>query len=486
MERAREILLNLGSRPADKGFRSLRCHSRPPRLGLLLTGRKMRKVCAAIVSTFTCLVLVSQGTFQDAVARAPSRPNVLLILTDDQRVSSAAYHVMPKTMEIFREGGTKFRNGVVTTPLCCPSRASIFSGRYVHNHGVAGNEASNLDMSRTIQHQLRAAGYKTALSGKFFNLYSDNPPDFDRWAVHLRPALNDYFNAPFNVDGAVREVPIHATTFVKRRALEFLDSFEEQDEDPWFIQVSPYAPHTPATPQAKYADAPIPRWRQNPAIGERNVSDKPSFVQTATVEKGLVRDLRANQLRSLMSVDDLVADVFARLRELGEARTTLAFFLSDNGYMWYEHRLEGKRVPYNESVRVPYFVRWPGHESGGAVNPNIVANIDVAPTVYDATGVVPDYAVDGKSIWGTPRDHILLEHLDEHPQIPVWRALWNPTWEYIEYGNGGATREFYGSDDPRQLNNVYANGIAGDEPANEPLLKSQLAADSSCVAAACP
>jgi hypothetical protein len=127
-------------------------------------------------------------------------PNILIILTDDHPVRNDFYSVMPETMRIFREGGRHYTNGVATTPLCCPARASLFSGQYVHNHGVIGNIApGRFDPSETMQRELRAAGYYTALSGKFLNEWNSAPPDFDKWAMMLGQAR--YSNVDFNVNG---------------------------------------------------------------------------------------------------------------------------------------------------------------------------------------------------------------------------------------------------------------------------------------------
>ncbi|MBA3429894.1 MAG: sulfatase-like hydrolase/transferase, partial [Actinobacteria bacterium] len=138
------------------------------------------------------------GDFDPVSAQASARPNILIILTDDQRATGTMW-VMPKTRAIFGSGGTRYNNAVATTPLCCPSRASIFSGRYAHNHGVVSNaSAGALNQDLTIQAQLRRAGYRTAVAGKFLNGFPSSPPHFDRWAVHRG---RRYFDATFDLDG---------------------------------------------------------------------------------------------------------------------------------------------------------------------------------------------------------------------------------------------------------------------------------------------
>ena len=414
------------------------------------------------------------------------QPNVLIFVTDDQR-RRGTLKVLPKTMETFREGGTEYVNGVVTTPLCCPSRASIFSGKYAHNHGVKNNNgAPLLDESETIQAQLHAHGYRTALVGKYLNYAVESPSYFDRWAMMIDPP--HYYDGEFNLDGRRATVSTYSTDFLEHKALEFLDDFERSDDRaPWFMQVATWAPHIRPVPEPEYATAPVDRWRRDPANSERDRSDKPRWVRSVELERAKAAEVRRGQLRTLMSVDDLVAQVFERLRDMGEARNTLAFFLSDNGWSWYEHGLNRKRFPYDDSVRVPFFVRWPGRITAGAVERKVVANIDIAPTVYEAAGIEASYEVDGKSLFSSDRSSILIEYFPDPdvPFVPAWRQLWSPRRSYIRYPGTG-TREFYGPDDPWQIANVYRDGIPGNRPRNESRMDRRLARAARCAGAGCP
>jgi len=398
---------------------------------------------------------------------------------------------MRETMRLFRARGTRFANAVATTPLCCPSRASIFSGRYAHNHGVRDNDsATAFDPTKSIQAKLNANGYQTALAGKYLNLITADPPFFDHWAT-FADGRGGFQNEAFNVDGDIIPTAQYSTTFIRDMALSFLDGFEESDEAPWFLEVAPFAPHLPATPEARYADAPVPRWKMNPARAERDLSDKPSFIRDlASTDPGRTKRFRATQLRSLMSVDDLVEAVFARLREQGEARDTLAIFMSDNGFFWYEHRLAyGKYLPYDEAVKIPFFVRWPGHISESTVDRRIVANIDVAPTIYEAVGIEPDYVVDGRSIFSSSRSVMFLEFLfnPRLPQFPKWHSLWTPDSTYIRYYESERKpREHYAAEDPWQLKNTYRDGIPNNKPAGQTELDGLLQQYATCEGSACP
>ncbi|MDQ3991133.1 MAG: sulfatase-like hydrolase/transferase, partial [Actinomycetota bacterium] len=259
-----------------------------------------------------------------------------MIVTDDQRFDTM--NVMPKTVEWFGHGGARFTKAFATTPMCCPSRASIFTGRYAHNHGVTTNAgARNLDQDSTVQRLLRDAGYRTAFVGKYLNSWGGGipPPHFDRWTV-LPPAgpLGTYYRDTYNVDGNLQDVAAYSTDYLTSRAVEYLHSFEAQDDVPWLLYVSPQAPHLPAEPAPRHAGAKVPEWSPGPNVPEQNRSDKPPWVSSVETIPVLGELTRMWQLRTLMSVDDLVARVMGRMGKLGERNNTLAFFVSDNGVFW--------------------------------------------------------------------------------------------------------------------------------------------------------
>ncbi|MGH2777424.1 MAG: sulfatase-like hydrolase/transferase, partial [Actinomycetota bacterium] len=372
---------------------------------------------------------------QAPVARTNVDPNVLIIMTDDQRASWDGLKVMDNLQRLFGDQGTRFPNAVATTPLCCPSRASIFTGKYVHNHGVTTQKnATNMPQAWTIQYQLKRHGYTTALVGKYLNNWSGPKPHLD----HVRGGIfTDYYNR-----GGV-----YTTHAIRENSISLLKNFEAKDEKPWLMYVYPFAPHTPSIPEKKHEDAYVPPWRNNPARSEKDLGDKPLYIKNRAAKTSLTDEKRRrrNMIRTLYSVDDMISAIFKKINRLGEDNT-IAFFLSDNGWMWFEHRLDRKEVAYDDSVRIPMYVRWPGHVQGGVRDPRIVANIDIAPTVYDAADVTPQgYQPDGKSMFTSNRDHVLTEFRASNP----WRALWHPKWMYVEYDNG--FREYYGTDDPWQL-----------------------------------
>jgi arylsulfatase A-like enzyme len=406
-----------------------------------------------------------------------------VFVTDDQRADPDSYRMLDKTVGWFRRGGTQYTNMVVSTPLCCPSRAQILSGRYGHNtHVNRMNDEADLDTTATLEHDLKAAGYQTAIAGKYLNVPLVDPPYFDRWSIF--DPNKSYSHVRFNVQGRGKWIDGYLTTFLRRRALDYVSSFDQAK--PWFLYVAPYAPHEPATPERKYARDGVPPWREDPATGERDISDKPAYVRrfASSVSKNEVEAFREQQLRSLESADDLMWKVIDWV-QTNARRPTLVFFLSDNGYLYYEHHLTKKFFPYDPSVRVPLFVRWIDGPELPPTDARVALNVDIAPTVYDVAGLEPSYVVDGRSIFGADRRRYALLEFWRYRGLPAWRALWTPRWEYIEYP-GSPVREYYGRHDPSQLHNVYSDRRAGNEPRRGPILHRRLVHAVRCSGRSCP
>jgi arylsulfatase A-like enzyme len=457
--------------------------------GRLLVGG----VLVAVVALGAVAVAATRGAGGPAKpAGQRGRPNVLVIVTDDARAETL--EVLPKTKRWIAKAGVTYTNGFATTPSCCPSRASIFSGRYVHNHGVLRQQlADRLDQTTTLASELEDAGYATAMAGKFLNRWplERPPPGFDRYAV----ANGGYYDQTWAVDGTTRRVPTYSTTFIGDRALAFLDEREADDARPWFLYLATFAPHDPRVPEPKYAGARFPALDKVGPSAAAPVAGKPPYLAERT--DGRLTEaakVRTGQLRTLLSVDDLVDRVLGRLKAGGELDDTLLFFLSDNGYSWGEHRHVGKFVPYTESIKVPFLVSWPGRLPAGTSDDRLVATIDIKPTVLAAAGVRPrdGDVVDGRSLLdGRRRDRLLAEYWRDQanaPGIRDWAALRTPTWQYIEnydQPGGGTFREFY---DLRTDPGMDRNLLADDDPANDPpaSVAAELAAAQTCAGAGCP
>ncbi len=416
---------------------------------------------------------------------------------------------MPQTTDWLGAQGTSFSQAFITTPTCCPSRSTILTGRLAHNHTVRTNALSfGLDPRSTLSAYLQAARYETGIYGKFFNslpIYL-GPPYYNDWAI--TDTSGAYYGALWNINGNVRQVQTYGTQFVSDHAANFIASTEANDARPWFAYVAPPAPHRPFTPEPAYENASVPEWDPPPSVFEGDPSvdpggltDKPAYVQEAqgTPQEG--GQIRQEQLRTLLSVDDMMGRLHRELDDLGESENTLVFFISDNGFLWGQHRWIGKFVPYTESIQVPFYVSWPNTVQAGATSSRLVANTDIAPTVLQAAGIQPRelFPMDGHSLLDDSynRNRIFTESFNNPDPVartvPRWASIRNPQLQYVEYynraGSAVVNREYYDlAQDPYQLDNLLGDGDVANDPPPEEIdqLHEQLAQDEQCVGASCP
>ena len=454
---------------------------------------KVGLLCVVVAAVSALALSCTPDEVPARSQQEPARPNILVIVTDDQR-APGTLAVMPRTRRIFGRQGTTFSNAFATTPLCCPSRASIVSGLYGHNHGVHTNDdGRNLDQDTTIQAHLQEAGYVTGIAGKYLNRWDPkvDPPHFDRWAQWLS---GWYYDTLYNLDGDRRTIDTYSTDYIGRRARDLIESFESDDDTPWLLYVWPVAPHSPFVAAPRHEGANVPSWDGTPATRDKDVADEPAFVRDFQSSTKRARYVRRKQLRTLLAVDEAVGKIFGRLDALEESENTLAFYMSDNGFMWGEHGIVGKRYPYTESIRIPLLMRWPaGDVATGATDTRLVANLDVAATVADATRLPPDViaSLDGHSLLrGDERDRILIEQwADDESPVPTMASLRTAEYQYVEYYDSAGSiraRAYYDlRRDPWQLVNLLGDDDSSNDPATS-RIEAQLRADRSCRAGTCP
>jgi len=385
---------------------------------------------AVLLAVAAALVGVSAS---EARSQTPPRPDIVLIVTDDQRVDTMP--AMEKTLSAFGAAGTSF-DGFVSNSLCCPSRATILTGQYSHTTGVYRNGPPDGGWSAFQSHEgstvatwLHDAGYRTALIGKYLNNYDAAPGDYvpagwDSWWAFHGPN-GQYFNysVTTNDGGAPHQVTYgsaesdYSTDVIAEEDVAFIESTPA--DQPLFLYTTPFAPHGPATPAPRYvgshASDPI---QHAPSFNESDVSDKPAYIQgirpysSSRIAK---MDARARQQReSLEAVDDMVADIVEALGS--RVRNTLFIFTSDNSIANGEHRWDYKVTPYTEAIRVPFYVRYDaGGFATGTTAKGMAANLDIAPTIAAFAGVSPATPVDGVSLrrglaGRRARSELLLEH----------------------------------------------------------------------------
>ena len=444
---------------------------------------------------------------------------------------------MPQIRSLLIEEGTSFEQAFVSHPLCCPSRATILTGLYEHNHGVTNNLppdggfekfVSEGHEENTIALRLQEGGYRTAFFGKYLNQYPGDdpthvPPGWDEWYGKLdEQQLYDYgINENGEEVSYGSETEDFFTDVLSRQVTDFIRQAASEPE-PFFAHVAPTAPHSPATPaerhEGAFADEEPPR---PPSFDEEDVSDKPRQLENveriSDEEASNIDSYYRQRLESMLAVDESVASLVQELETAGELDDTYVFFTSDNGWFQGEHRIHsGKNRPYEESVRVPLLVRGPGVPVGSTVE-KLALNTDFASTFAQLAGVT--FPADGRSLVpllheepATWRSAILLERLPleaggekgggegkgpgkgeegktgpgDVPKVkigggsPAFKAVRTETHKYVEYANG--QEELYNLEsDPYELDNAY-------ESADSSLvenLKTKLEALESCYQGGC-
>lgn len=388
------------------------------------------------------------------------RPNFVIIETDDQRYDTMQY--MPKTQELIFDQGVTFEHGYITTPLCGPSRSSIFTGMYAHTHEVRDNfikEFTDITFAELLQQN----GYYTGLVGKYSNTWKGEPrPEYDFW-VSFSKGEHRYNNALLNVNGEwIRHQDEYITYTFGNYALEFIEKASKKWK-PFCLCLPFNAPHEPAVPAAvdKFIELELPE--RAPSFNEADVSDKPAWISKDGLlneeQIGELDTFRRAQILTLFAVDRIVEQLMNKLDEKGLLDNTVVIFLSDNGKLWGEHRLTSKNSPYEEASRVPFALRYPPLVPEAYTETIPVANIDIAPTLYDLAGIPIPEKVDGESLVGLLRgeenwrEGILIEGW---PGRGVYAAYHTGQYVYIE--TQGAVSEFYDlENDPYQMANQIDN-----------------------------
>jgi N-acetylglucosamine-6-sulfatase len=442
----------------------------------------------------------------------PSGPNVVVLMTDDQTVRDMT--PLRRTRRLIGRAGVTFTRSYVSYPVCCPSRATYLTGQYAHNNDVhclypwCGGGYGRLSQREYLPVWLERAGYVTAHIGKFLNGYGrerrpDIPNGWTEWyglIDHSTYRMWGYkiyengrartYGKPFREKPAQYQTDVlrgHAVRFIRRRA---------PDDAPFFLSLAFLAPHhesghtqdrtgklvRPAPRhRGRFANAAL---RRGANFNERDLSDKPWFIErwnrllTRRREAAITARMR-QRWESLLAVDEAIAAIVGELRRAGELDDTYVIFTSDNGYMQGEHRVPlGKMLAYDPSTQVPLLIRGPRVPSGRRTQA-LVGNIDLAPTILDATGASARRPLDGRSFLPYARNvrrrsvrPLLHETVGngargrantregrargEQPRVPAWRAVRTTRWLYVDYKGG--QRELYDlKRDPAQM-----NSLAGD------------------------
>jgi len=449
--------------------------------------------CCVLTSALALAQAPAPSTPLRASGAPTTRPNILVILTDDQRwdalgvvqreMGKEALFPWLRTPNLDRLAaeGARFSNAFVTTSLCSPSRASLLSGRYARRHQVLNNFTEYPNDLPSYPRRLKDAGYETAYIGKW-HMGEDNDaqrPGFDHWMSHR--GQGNYFDNEFNIDGTRRRIDGYYTTVVTDHAVEWIGRTHQK---PWLLVLGQKAPHGgPIQPEPRFARALDEFPVRTPVNYEnyRAADGKPSWLEqsldTWHGARGPLYDLKQHDafvrtyLATLFSVDESAGRMYEALRASGQLDDTFIVFTSDNGFVLGEHGRVDKRTMYEESIRVPLLVRYPRIARPGTVISQMVLSHDLAPSLLALGGGVPLEDVTGRSFVpllrgarGAWRDAFLYEYNYEKqfPYTPNVRGVRTDRWKYIRYPQGDGspdrfTAELYDLEaDPYEMRNLVA------------------------------
>jgi N-acetylglucosamine-6-sulfatase len=483
-----------------------------------------------------CLAVVFApgGTEAKKKGKKQKRPNIVLVMTDDQTVESL--RAMPIVDRKLADAGVSFRHNFASFPLCCPSRATMLTGQYPDNHGVRTNQQPSggyaefaPQSGNSLSVWLQRSGYYTAHIGKFLNGYgttspdTEIPPGWSEWYGSLDDpdaytggtytmygyTLNEngnlvhYGSTPDVVDPAIYQTDVYsakAEDFIRRRAPK---------RKPFYLSVAPLAPHAEsagacacagdnprAAPrhQGGFAAEPVPR---PPSFNEADVSDKPADIRNltpVTAPQAAAIDARYRaRLESLLAVDEMVGELVDALKDKGELDDTVIIFTADNGFFHGEHRVRnGKVRHYEESSGVPLIIRGPDVPKGKRRS-QLAANIDLAPTILDFADAQAGRAIDGRSLLPLieekrfePGRAILIEGFNNadtsDPDAVDIRYSAVRTNRYV-YAETGAEQELYDLlSDPFELQSRHNDPSLAEVEAD---LDALLARLTSCAGKSC-
>lgn len=479
------------------------------------SGRRWLLALGALIAGAALLVL---GGTEPSDADRDDRPSFVLIVTDDQTLESI--RVMEQTRSRLGARGATFSAAYVNFALCCPSRATLLTGQYAHNHGVLGNEPPGGGFERFEERRgsdnlavwMQGAGYRTVHVGKYFNGYGSEDPSFvpagwDEWYASTTPGQRAY-DYRLNQNGELIDYGTERADFkedvLSERAVEVIER-QVDEEQPLYLSLAYTAPHdggpNPSPqPPADCANAPKPPARHANAFDAEPLPRPPSFDEADTTDKPpgidglarlspreieqLTRRYRCT-LESLLAVDDGVGEIVSALRRSGTLADTYVIFTSDNGLFFGEHRIpSGKVRHYEEASRVPLLIRGPGIEPGTRIERPVI-NADLVPTVLAAAGVEPGLEQDGVSLLGALTGEARLPARDLLLETRTYSGIRAGRFVYVEHrrGTDRGYRELYDLNaDPYELENLAT------DPAYERVsarLGRRLAALADCAGESC-
>ncbi|KMS72020.1 hypothetical protein ACZ91_65065 [Streptomyces regensis] len=385
-------------------------------------------VPATVLATVLLGVVALTGCSAPAQTQEPDpkrKPNVVVVMTDDQWLESM--RVMPRTQRLIGDAGVTFDRHYASFPLCCPSRSTFLSGQFAHNNGVRHNYPPqggylNLDEQDTLPVWMQRAGYTTSHIGKYPNGYgyrdeTEVPPGWDEWRGSVDPTTYRMWGYRLNENGRlhsygashIEDPNLYQTDVYRDKGADFIRR-HAKTRKPFFLSMAFLAPHSENTGVGP-APRPAPRHEgafageslpTGPGFDERDLSDKPTFLQRRprldTADRARITESYRGRLASLQAVDEAVQKLIDTLRSTGQLDNTYVLFTSDNGFFFGQHRVHtGKYLPHEASSHVPMLIRGPGLPAG-LHSRELTNNVDLTATIAEIAGAEPGHALDGRSL----------------------------------------------------------------------------------------
>lgn len=441
----------------------------------------LNKIGCAGLLTFLPSRSKSETVFNLYEKKRNKPRNVIFILSDDHRYDFMGFLNKPtflKTpnMDRMAKEGAYLKYAFVTTSLCSPSRASIFTGQYSHRHGVVDNNVDIPEGTVFFPQYLQKAGYETSFFGKWhMGQDTSNPrPGFNKWISFKGQGV--YYDPELNVDGKTVKREGYITDLLTDYAINWLDK-EHTKSKPFFLFLSHKAVHAMFEPAKRhlglYNDVEL-EYPKSMANSEENYKGKPRWVKEQRYGWHGVDYMYHGQMdfdtfyrrycETLLAVDESIGRILDYLEQTGLLEETLVMYMGDNGFSFGEHGLIDKRHMYEDSQRVPFLALAPGFIQSGTVVKNLVQNIDIAPTVLELAGIKKPENMDGLSVvkllkgeetaW---RDKVYYEYYWERnfPHTPTTHGMRTEKWKYIHYHGIWDIDELYDlENDPDEMNNL--------------------------------
>lgn len=421
--------------------------------------------------------------FTSAIAQTNQPQNVVFILSDDHRYDFMGFHenapsyIETPNLDRMAAEGIHIQNAFVTTSLCSPSRASILTGQYAHNHRVVDNTSPIPEGTRFFNEDVSENDFETAYIGKWhMGEVDDNPmPGWDRWVSFRGQGV--YSNPTLNVDGERNRYEGYTSDVLTDFAIDWLKEQNQNKSKPFFLYLSHKAVHAefePAERHDGYFDDIIIEYPQTMDNTERNYRTKPDWVKEQRYSwhgvdypyHGQMNfdEFYRGYIETLLALDESVGRVLDYLEESDLAENTLVIYMGDNGFLHGEHGLIDKRNAYEESIRVPMLAWAPGHIEAGSKLEALVRNIDIAPTILELFSVESSIAMDGISFLSLLNDEkverdreFLYEYYWEpaFPHTPTTFSIRGDRYKYIFYHGVWDRDELYDlQDDPQERYNL--------------------------------